>query len=92
MKFTHGGFANDVYHTYETFKVEVGPIKKKKEEVVEEPEPLPETPKTIERKKQYSVKVGKTKELQRKVAQILNDDNIGTMTKTKTRPKGTLPT
>ena len=91
MKFTHGGFANDVYHTYETFKVEVGPIKKKKE-IVEEPEPLPETPKTIERKKQYSVKVGKTKELQRKVAQILNDDHKGTMPKSKKRPKRTLPT
>ena len=28
MNYTHGGFANDVYHTYDVFKVEVNKPKK----------------------------------------------------------------
>ena len=65
MKYTHDGFANDTYHTYETFKVEISPPKKKKVEEVKERTPSPETSSQMERKKLFSVKVSRTNDLQR---------------------------
>ena len=70
MKYTHDGFGSDTYHTYETFKVEISPPKKKVEEAkeveaVKEGAPSPETSSQMERKKLFSVKVSKTNDLQR---------------------------
>ena len=91
MKFTHDGFTNDVYHTYQTFKVDMSPLKQPKKKVEEDVKEKTPSPEQVERKKQFSTKVSKMKEIQRKVGSILNDEK-GTIPKVKARPKGSLPT
>ena len=91
MNYTHDGFTNDVYHTYEVFKVQVSKPPKKKVEVEVEVKEKTPSPREGERKKQFSTKVGKMKEMQRKIGSILNDEK-GTIPKIKTKPKGSLPT
>lgn len=79
------GIGNDTYHTYDSFKVRIpdGPSKEElKQQADEEAEALAPRVETKRKNARFDPKVNKIRELERKVAAVLNDEK-GKTTKKK---------